>query len=1037
MQTTSATLLCALAVSAVVLHAQAHFAQGPTDGQLQASGLANLEERLRTTYEALPRGAGGQPEASAVRYLAQRFLTSEHGRWVHGLDRAPLHALRRNASEDAARRSAELLPAPAGLPPADRAALLAVQRSEPGRGFSLREAAGFVHALENVLANTDMMVMRRAHVLAKRLANGASPKLRSVLMTYAALHMSGTEAKDLYQQGLKEPKARRRLEEEIQNTVEKLRGDIAGEPLEEVLTRAERAMEPAAAGAAPRKGHRALDGMRLLRSRLDARQVYECSKFHGVLRSMDHGGTGQVSYRNTFGVTMKDWAMLETPEYLGAVGALAKRSKKDAGPGVLIPNYVTGMNSCRDTSSWHASICCPDECELEILPRLEAAAGGPRLSPKQVWLAVQQPLATSGLHGTQGRKALRSQLRRLGTRSPDGKLAVHGRPLGRWLHGAFPHKCRKPVAAGRPLVVDPTLSPTQWERGGKHLPLDAPEIKEVRAHLQRRWGPDGTGESAASFAARSHWGLDAELLMIPGFIEVHKAGGPTVAQQMEAKLNVRVMERKPDHILHLCAVVAAAGFLGLALLLRAAVARCAPLLALPSRVQALAATGLAFVACAAACITVVAKAGTRRALNGLGHSAAGAKAGARRALDGLGLARAASARAGAGAAAGARHVRAAQEHTSAALAGACALAWAWAARAGAALPRATAAPVECSRRVRAAVGGWLAGLCTAAASTLLALAESLGRLGQELAAASKAPGKPRAQRSERRRGANEAEDSTDTGETDSDVVAEPSSDSDMDEIAKRKRVYSRATLLKFCVAEKEANAATDATKEEAEEEEDLSAGSTDEPSVADTWSMDGSPKLEQLPESPFGGPFGHFRPPPGLEAPPGLEDVLPSPPEAEEPPQPRVLQPPAAQPERRHLSALLAAPQSLRPSRPVPSAKTQRPVAAPPQDEPPPSFVPSWCQPLAPKPEQWCSTATAGAEPPLPDPGWRRPQPKPEPEPSWRRPGPEPGWRSSAPGADRRPAPAAAAAPGLGVTEGKANEGDLLMAFVCKQLQGI
>merc|ERR1719188_684352 len=103
--------------------------------------------------------------------------------------------------------------------------------------------------------------------------------------------------------------------------------------------------------------------MRLLRRSLRERRAMGCRRLRGVLSSMDHGFTGQIRYSEAYATRLKDWALLETPEYLDAVGALAKNGAKGGGPGVLIPNYVTGVNSCRSPGAGPSMMCCTDECE--------------------------------------------------------------------------------------------------------------------------------------------------------------------------------------------------------------------------------------------------------------------------------------------------------------------------------------------------------------------------------------------------------------------------------------------------------------------------------------------------------------------------------------------------------------------------------------------------------------------------------------------------------------------------------------------------
>lgn len=554
--------------------------------KLPEAGLIKLETMIRPMYEALPRGAGGLPEASGVRYLARRFLARQSGLSVSGLDLVPAHA-GPNASGMAAARAQELLRAPAGLPAADAAALAAVLGGAVGRGFGLREAAQFVHAVELIVSNANIVLMRKAHTFSKRASGKVSPKLPMLLRAYAVLYMAGDHADSIITANGVDPL--KLLEHEVSDLQMRLRGGVGLEPLEQLLA--------AAAGDAARSGRvggaKAREGMRRLRERLDGRHARECGQFHSTLKSMDPKGTGQVQFVTSYGTSKHDWALLETPEYLRALGALEERSSRGVGPGVLIPNYVVGMSGCRVQPDRLSMVCCPDKCESEVLPRLEAVVGGHRASPKQVWLATRPVLQAEGARSAAALRALSAELRELALRSRDRRLAVHGRRLAGWLHRAFPHTCRKPTAprSGAPRVVDPALTLVDWTEAGHVVPLEPEVVQEVRAHLSRRWGPDGAGEgSVESFAARSPLDLDQELRLINQFHEAHKAGGPRVEEALEDAINVRLFRGLDSFTWQVLAMVTAMGMLCVLLPLLAR-GRCAVAAARAAAVPLLKAAG--------------------------------------------------------------------------------------------------------------------------------------------------------------------------------------------------------------------------------------------------------------------------------------------------------------------------------------------------------------------------------------------------------------------------------------------------------------
>ncbi|CAK0884133.1 unnamed protein product [Prorocentrum cordatum] len=555
----------ALALAISVFAAAPSAAFGILSGLPQATDpLSRLENRLRPIYVTLPRDGDGLPDSSGVRYLARRYLEAEHGWVLKGLDTAPWLRDGHNASLAAARRAAEVLGTGGALQPAAAwAPLLSALSPQRGRGFTLREAAEAVHALEALVASHDAVLMRRARALSKARVHEheqPTPMHKALVMYVVLLH---TRSRDLISPGPdQDPRAEvavRRALDELADLRVDFSNHMSGVPLAQALDEATRDANVGSSQSAAR----IYSGMRHLRRRLAERYTSGCRRLRGVLSSMDHEGTGQVEFRHAYATKLQNWQFLETPEYLAAVGALTKKGAKGVGPGVLIPNYVSGVNSCDDRGGAHPTMwCCPDECEAEILPRLEAAAAGPRISPKQVWAALSRLIKADKTVAADERKELHSQLRALGLRSRDGSVEVHGRQLGSWLHRAFPQTCPRPPARGSPAVVDPALSPLAWVLAGKHLPVDdVSEVEQVRAHLQTRWGSEGADSDPRTFAARSPMSLDQEVRLIGRLHQQHKSGGPPVHQALEDAINVRVLDR-PARAEGLLAAFLAAALLG-------------------------------------------------------------------------------------------------------------------------------------------------------------------------------------------------------------------------------------------------------------------------------------------------------------------------------------------------------------------------------------------------------------------------------------------------------------------------------------------
>jgi len=538
--------------------------------QSVAPSLLALEGKLEPMYKALPSNADGLPKAGAVRYMARRYLAAEHGWTVKGLDLFPsLNSP--NASEEATLRAAQLLKVPQGLPTEDRDALLAMLSPKLERGFSLREAARLVLAIEQMVSDSDVKLMRKASQVTRALYEGAAPPFLSILENYAAMYLGNVDIEGTSGSGFET--SWQTLAKEIDGLKKEFAYDIVRQPLEKVVqVIAKESAKVARSGPA-----RAQQAARLLKSHFQARQEKSCQSFRRALIKRDQRGTGQLPYGPTYGVSMGNWALLETPEYLNAVGALDSKGFDGKGPAVLIPNYFTSVNSCRQPSQRHSLICCIDECETQILSRIEAAVRGPRATPKQIWSAVFSALKSEKAITSSAKKILGQQLRLMAAHYPDGRLGVHGKALAEWLHRAFPHKCSKPTRSAASYVIDPdALSPEAWQKMGKHIAMDEDEVSEIHAHLQRRWG--ATGDKVEAAPVTANIGLDKELQMISKLHKERQAGErPAQASMQEAfqdAINVRPLEPAGQFVVHAAAFAVASGILSLLLLLRSVIHCC-------------------------------------------------------------------------------------------------------------------------------------------------------------------------------------------------------------------------------------------------------------------------------------------------------------------------------------------------------------------------------------------------------------------------------------------------------------------------------
>jgi len=202
----------------------------------------------------------------------------------------------------------------------------------------------------------------------------------------------------------------------------------------------------------------------------------ECQAIKKNLISMDSRQTGRVPLSDFYHKSVNgEWRFSESEAYLSELGALDGSSKTE-GPQVLIPNYLLGSSNCIVSSTYY-HVCCVNECEA-LMGEVEEAVKGPVASPTDVFKAVLNMTDEddwSRLFGD-----LQVQLHRIGE-AHKGKVPLHGRLFGQWMHRAFPQECPFPHRAGS------TQSRTPLEFGDNFLVTPA-EINRISKEAEKRQG---------------------------------------------------------------------------------------------------------------------------------------------------------------------------------------------------------------------------------------------------------------------------------------------------------------------------------------------------------------------------------------------------------------------------------------------------------------------------------------------------------------------------------------------------------------------
>jgi len=231
----------------------------------------------------------------------------------------------------------------------------------------------------------------------------------------------------------------------------------------------------------------------------------ECARLKDLVATMDYGSTGRVLLKDFHLAALNgEWRFSESKEYLKEIGAL---EESDAGPRILVANYIEGPGNCM-VATEHYRVCCPSDCE-EHLQEIESAVAFPFASVDLLLSIVNN--MTSGMDDEKPDVSpfLRMQLSQI-AHVHGGKVPIHGRLFAQWLHYLFPRDCPFPHKSG--VASDKYLN----EYGSDSM-ASKEELSKVRpAH--RTDMTDGKNLSAGSenvtaFADwMSEWSDDEELI---------------------------------------------------------------------------------------------------------------------------------------------------------------------------------------------------------------------------------------------------------------------------------------------------------------------------------------------------------------------------------------------------------------------------------------------------------------------------------------------------------------------------------------------
>jgi len=397
--------------------------------------LQSIEAALSPIFKSLPKNAYGKLEHSAVRYALHRVFVLRHGMYVKGLEPGG------EAWNDTASPT-EVLD---DKVPSFVQAMF--EQRLNGKGFGIHEIAILAATLEHLIHDEAVERLKVSYE-----ANSFSMENRlnkesaaQVIDTYMVIFLLGKNATGI-------------TRDEIMSSQAKILSVYPAWPESQKFSREvqDRVTGNSAADPEFAGGLLSFNATAQIVEEIGERygqwQDSECKDLKGVLLKLEDPGTGRVLLKNFYSNALDGaWQFTESVAYLKELGALDETDPRQKS--VIIPNYINSPSNCLASSSVY-SVCCLHECEA-LLGHLEKEIGEPDGSSERVLELVSNlPSST-----TQAPRSISSELKGLleeVASHHQGRVPLHGRLFGQWMHHAYPRECPYPHKAGttNPMTAD-------------------------------------------------------------------------------------------------------------------------------------------------------------------------------------------------------------------------------------------------------------------------------------------------------------------------------------------------------------------------------------------------------------------------------------------------------------------------------------------------------------------------------------------------------------------------------------------------------
>jgi len=450
-----------------------------TLGATPVRRMARIEAALDSMYASLPKNEFGKLGHSTVRYALHRLFVQRHGWYVKGLEPAG---------------DSWNTTSPSGILK-DRVSSEVIHLMEgrlDGHGFSLHETAVLAATLEHLVHDEALERLGKAYKLQSLDQEKHLDKHQSeqILDTYMKLYMLPEDMAAVASD--EHMTAAYPVWRETQDFVRDVQKEVS---------RTEHGSGPSFSAMS--------NVVEEIGERFGRFQDAECRQMKDQLVSLGDHGIGRVALADFYRPALHEntFQFAESMDYLRELGALDETDPSS--PSVIVPNYVNAPANCIASSSFY-SVCCLDECE-QLMGHLESNIKAPEAQVSTIVDLVSH-LPSSTVEAP--RTLPQSLLDRLDeVAAPHaGKVQLHGRMFGQWMHHAFPRECPFPHVAGSTAP----RTPDEWMDSSEAESNKAAKSAFASPEEMRQYVDKNTAKSPAEVhpdGELNHWEVHEELLV--------------------------------------------------------------------------------------------------------------------------------------------------------------------------------------------------------------------------------------------------------------------------------------------------------------------------------------------------------------------------------------------------------------------------------------------------------------------------------------------------------------------------------------------